>query len=118
LCKIRILQNILGVYGVTGEQIRAAMDDFDPRFRSSEDDSGSLYAVLENGKLYPPKRILESATGVPRNKFCGGKPTNDVVWQLGFHIIESDTPRGVKPPEEIAKELPRLGEQGVTELWS
>ena len=54
-----------GVYQVTRDEILAAMREFDLRFRSNEDESGTLYAVEEGGKLYPPKRILELATTVP-----------------------------------------------------
>ena len=78
------------------------------RFRSTEGDSGTLYAVIENGKRYPPKRILELATGVPRNKFYGGKPSNDVFFGLGFHVAETENVG--ESPEEIVKEQARLAE--------
>jgi hypothetical protein len=98
-----------GVYQVNRDQILAAMKEFDLRFRSNEDDSGTLYAVEEGGKRYPPKRILELATSVPRNRFYGGKPSNDVFVGLEFRITESDPERG-KSTEEIAKEQARLAE--------
>jgi hypothetical protein len=66
------------VVQVKRERILAALKEFDRKFRSSEDDSGTRYAVEEAGRPYPPKRILELATGIPRNKFYGGKPSNDV----------------------------------------
>jgi hypothetical protein len=100
----------VGVYQVTREQILTAMKDFDTTFRSNEDETGTLYAVQETGKSYPPKRILELATSVPRNKFYGGKPSNDVFCALGFHIIESDAKRGLITAEDIAKEQARLAE--------
>ena len=100
----------VGVVQVKREQILAAMKEFDLKFRSSEDDSGTLYAVEEAGRLYPPKRILELATGVARNKFYGGKPSNDVFVGLGFHIIESDGNQSGKTAEQTAKEQPRLNE--------
>jgi hypothetical protein len=66
------LKTTAGVFQLTREQIISAMKEFDVRFRSTEGDSGTLYAVIENGKRYPQKRILELANGVPRNKFYGG----------------------------------------------
>jgi hypothetical protein len=102
------LKTASGMIQVTREQIISALREFDLRFRSTEDDSGTLYTVLENGKRYPPKRILELATGVPRSKFYGGKPSNDVFYGLGFHVAETEN--GGESPEEIAKEQARLAE--------
>jgi hypothetical protein len=75
---------------VDREQILAALTEFDRKFRSSEDDSGTRYTIEEGGRRYPPKRILELATGISRNKFHGGKPSNDVFIRLGFNIKESN----------------------------
>jgi hypothetical protein len=100
----------VGVVQVTREQILQAMKEFDLNFRSSEDDSGTLYAVEEEGRRYPPKRILELATGVPRNKFYGGKPSNEVFVGLGFRIVESDGNQPGKTPEQTEKEQARLNE--------
>jgi hypothetical protein len=99
----------IGIRKVRRDQILTAMKQFDTRFRSSENDSGTLYAVEVDGKRYPPKRILELATGVPRNQFYGGKPSNDVFLGLGFLITESDSSKGINP-DQIAKEQARLKE--------
>jgi hypothetical protein len=93
-----------GTRQVTRPQILAAMKEFDLKFRSSEADSGTLYAVEENRKPYPPKRILELATGVPRNLFYGGKPSNDVFVALGFRIVEPGAGGAPKPPDPRLKE--------------
>jgi hypothetical protein len=95
-----------GIVQVSREQILSAMQEFDSKFRAGENDSGTLWAVLENGRRYPPKRILELATRVSRSKFYGGKPSNDVFVALGFNIIEADG--GAKSLEQIAKEQARL----------
>lgn len=95
-----------GIVQVSREQILAAMQEFDLNFRAAENDSGTLWAVLENGRRYPPKRILELATRVSRNKFYGGKPSNNVFVALGFHVIEADG--SAKSPEQITKEQARL----------
>ena len=65
-----------------------------------------LSALVDDGKKYPPKRILEP--GVPRSKFYGGKPSNDVICGLGFRVEEAEV--GRTTPEEIAKEQACLAE--------
>src|SRR5438874_10561143 len=99
----------VGVRQVSHDQILMAMKQFDTKCRSIEVDSGTLFAVKAGGKRYPPKRILELATGVPRNQFYGGKPSNDVFLGLGFIITEADSGRGTNP-DEIAKEQAYLKE--------
>ncbi len=95
-----------GIVQVSREQVLVGMQEFDLKFRATENDSGTLWAVVENGRRYPPKRVLELATGVPRSKFYGGKPSNDVFVALGFHIVETDG--STKSPEQVAKEQTRL----------
>jgi hypothetical protein len=46
--------------------------------------------VNENSKPYPPKRILELATGVPTSQFWGGPPTNSVFQKFGFRVDRKD----------------------------
>ena len=70
----------------TLEKVLAAMREFDSRFRSGENESGALYSVLENGTIYLPKRIWEPATGIPRSKFYGGQPADEVLRGLRFSI--------------------------------
>jgi len=97
-----------GEHQVTRGQILSAMTEFDLKYRSIEPDSGTIYAVEDSGKRYPPKRILEIATGVPTNQFYGGKPSNDVFRTLGFYISTVDSQIGWKSPEQIAAEQARL----------
>jgi len=97
-----------GVVQVKRDQIIAAMKKFDLELRSSDKDSGTRYAVKNEGKRYPPKRILELATKIPRNRFFGGKPSNDVLDGLGFPIIVSDGKRSGKTSEQTAAEKTRL----------
>lgn len=103
-----VLKTQTGEHTVTREQILAAMNEFDSRCRSAEQDAGTIYAVEEGGKPYPPKRILELATGVPRNKFYGGEPSNDVFRSLGFLVSKAHSENGWASPEEIASKLSRL----------
>jgi hypothetical protein len=103
-------KTLSGIHQVSRNQVLAAMKEFDLRYRSNEVDSGTLYAVVEAGRRYPPKRILELATGVPRNRFYGGKPSNVVFVGLGFHIVETESIPSGQTAEEIAKEQARLAE--------
>jgi len=103
-----VLKTASGEHTVSREQILAAMNEFDLRCRSAEQDAGTIYAIEEGGKRYPPKRILELATGVPRNKFYGGEPSNDVFRSLGFLVSKAHSENGWASPEEIASKLARL----------
>ncbi len=94
---------------VTREKILAAMNDFDLHYRLDEQDSGTKYAVEHDGKRYPPKRLLELATGVSRTRFSGGERTNSVYRGLGFEVLELADGRGLsKTAKELAKEMTRL----------
>ncbi len=87
---VAFLRTADGPVEVTREKVLAAMREFDSRFRAGENESGTLYSVVEDGKVYPPKRILELATGIPRSKFYGGQPSNDVLRGLGFYIAAGE----------------------------
>jgi hypothetical protein len=100
----------LGVVQVSRAEILAAMREFEEKYRATESDSGTLYAVYEAAKRYPPKRILELAKHVSRNDFYGGKPTNDVFLRLGFAIIDSGAATSPQPNEDLIKEQARLKE--------
>jgi hypothetical protein len=45
-----------------------------------------VYAVVCEGRLYPPKKILSMATGAPLNSFSGGPETNNYLAQRGFEV--------------------------------
>ena len=50
--------------------------------------SSYRYALRFNGRLYPPKRILNLATGVSLQSFNGGvAQTNRKLRSLGFEVI-------------------------------
>ena len=46
------------------------------------------YAVLYDGKRYPPKYILSQVTGLPTYWFSGGWETNRVFIDLGFQVVD------------------------------
>ena len=62
---------------VTREELIGAMRRFDEErasdnWRNWEKDRNYDYAVVHNGRRYPPKRIISIATGAPENTFSGG----------------------------------------------
>jgi hypothetical protein len=79
---------------VTAQDILAAMRDFDSQYPDTNEynfwlDKGNYkYAVERNARLYPCKHILSRATGIDTSEFNGGKQTNRVFRQLGFHVID------------------------------
>jgi hypothetical protein len=75
-------------YEVTASDIRKALLRFDDEFRGERTDSGTDYVVLWRKKRYPPKRILELATGIPVSHFHGGRMANGVFEKLGFKSYE------------------------------
>lgn len=77
-----------GELTVTRDQILEGVAKFDRDYRDKVRDTGRVWFVQENGKRYPPKRVLELATDVPRSEFFGGDPTNDPLRALGFDLRE------------------------------
>ena len=61
----------------TREELIGAMRRFDEerasdKWRNWERDRNYDYAVVHDGRRYPPKRIISLATGAPENTFSGG----------------------------------------------
>ncbi|WP_439684007.1 HNH endonuclease [Cupriavidus oxalaticus] len=85
------------------------MDEFDRVLRGTqkwedwETKKSQLYAISDQGKLYPPKQILSMATSVPVSRFSGGEQTNAYLESLGFSIVRlpdgSPTFAGFEPPK-------------------
>lgn len=77
---------------VTQATIRSALDEFDRVLRGTqkwedwETKKSQLYAISDQGKLYPPKQILSMATGVPVSRFSGGEQTNAYLENLSDGI--------------------------------
>lgn len=77
---------------VSKEQFQAALEEFDRTFRGSEEwrgweqDKNHKYAVVENGRKYPVKKVISIATGAPVDTFSGGPEATKYVRDLGFFI--------------------------------
>ena len=78
---------------VTADKLIEAMDRFDTdlrhtkKFSNWEEKRNQLYAVVRDGKRYPPKEIISSATGLPVKEFRGGEgPTGANGYSGGTRI--------------------------------
>src|SRR5580700_5910773 len=45
------------------------------------------YALVFEGRRYPPKEIISIATGVPASTFSGGLESNSYLRKLGFTVV-------------------------------
>jgi hypothetical protein len=79
---------------VTRQGILDALHEFSRHYPDTNnyarwlDNPAYKYAVEYDGRLYPPKHILSTVTGVPTAHFNGGEQTNRVFRQLGFVVID------------------------------
>ena len=76
---------------ITENDVLRAMSLFDQdRRQSFESARWRTYAVLQDGRLYPPKEILSMVTGLRVDQFVGGYPTNSRFEKLGFLVFSKD----------------------------
>ncbi len=80
-----------GQQKVSRDQILAAIEQFDKNYREIERDTGTKFAIKHDGRTYPPKRLLELASGASKRTFGGGNTTNSVFKQLGFEVVEVES---------------------------
>jgi hypothetical protein len=77
---------------VTRQNILNVIRDFDERYPNPGDyddwlkKASYIYAIRYNTRIYPPKIILSTATGISTKEFSGGEQTNRVLRQLGFVV--------------------------------
>ncbi len=92
---------------VTRSQILEGMKKFDRDYRGQPGvkDIGQQWFIQENGQRYPPKWALSLATGVPRNEFQGGEPTNKILRALGFDLRDVDDEITDEPKVEQVVEI-------------
>lgn len=88
------------IRAVSKERISKAILEFDQKFRMKRDWQGwennqaHRYAVREGGELYPTKKIVSLATGIPVGDFSGGHPTNSYLEKRGFTVVELPREKG------------------------
>lgn len=91
----------LKIPAVKKENLEQALQQFDKKFRQAREWAGWMnnqahrYAISANDTLYPAKKIVSLATGIPVGLFSGGQPTNGYLRRHGFTII--DLPRSTDP---------------------
>lgn len=87
-------EKVMAIPGVGREKILEALEAFDRDLRETlewkgwEQKGKQKYALEHRGKLYPPKKIVSLAAGLPVGYFSGGKPTNSYLEKRGFQVIE------------------------------
>jgi 5-methylcytosine-specific restriction protein B len=57
-----------------------------PKWQGWEERDNYKYAIVKNGRLYPPKEIIALATGVSNTEFSGGAEANRYLRKHGFQI--------------------------------
>jgi 5-methylcytosine-specific restriction protein A len=78
---------------VSPEAIETALKIFDNEWRDSKEYAGweknknYLHAISHGTRLYPPKKVISLATGMPTNSFYGGAPSNNYLSARGFTIV-------------------------------
>ena len=66
---------------------------FDREFRDTAEWAGwqvsgaQVFALIEAGERYPPKKIISIATGMPVASFSGGHQSNTYLTDLGFEVV-------------------------------
>lgn len=79
---------------VDKNSIRTAMRIFDGELRSSpdwakwEDNKSHKFAIREGGRIYPVKKIISMATGVPVGGGKGSSQANEYIRNLSFTVVD------------------------------
>jgi 5-methylcytosine-specific restriction protein A len=98
------------------KQIEVAMANFDKGLRSSAEwsqwqaNAAQKFALTYEGRLYPPKKIISLATGVPVSDFYGGYPSNSYLENMGFDVVPLERP-------EISETAPSFEIGRVYDRW-
>ena len=108
---------------VTQDKIREALKIFDRKYRNSPEFTGwehrgtQRYAIVDGGRLYPPKMIISLAAGIRRSEFSGGYQSNSYLAKRGFRIIDllKDDLKEVKDASHADQAREKDGE-GIGEL--
>lgn len=82
------------IKAVSKDRIDKALLEFDRKYRAKpqwqdwQSNQAHRYAIQTGGELYPAKKIVSLATGVPVADFSGGHPTNSYLKKRGFLVVE------------------------------
>lgn len=81
---------------VSRRVLESALQEFDTNLRARpewtgwESNAAQRFALIFDGRRYPPKKIISMATGIPVSSFSGGRQSNAYLRQLGFEIVGID----------------------------
>jgi 5-methylcytosine-specific restriction enzyme B len=116
---------------VDGEAIKKALHEFDqtirvaPEWEAWEENKAQAWALVEEGRRYPPKKIISMATGVSVGSFSGGPESNEYLSERGFTVTRlrevslSETLKLILERYGPAKRsLPFGGHHEIKELFS
>jgi len=87
---------------VSNEALVQALQRFDlderglDKWRGWETKGNFKHAINWNGKIYPVKRIVALATGVPESRFSGGDEANNFVHDRGFEVTPLHQADGIQ----------------------
>lgn len=109
------------IKAVESQAIVLAMQEFDRNWRDTksyagwENNKNYLHALSHAGRLYPPKRVISLATGMPTSSFYGGEPSNSYLRALNFSIVSLRAASSDGESGPFNHELAKLeASQGVT----
>jgi MoxR-like ATPase len=116
---------------VDGARILEAIREFDTtllptdEWRAWESNGSQVWALVHDGKHYPPKKIISLATGISVNEFSGGPETNVYLDALGFDVIklrslslDSVFQRILERYDEARKTIRFAGNHEIKELFT
>ncbi|MGW8465917.1 MrcB family domain-containing protein [Pseudomonas sp. CLCA07] len=94
-------------------------------WRAWESNGSQVWALVHDGKHYPPKKIISLATGTSVNEFSGGPETNGYLDALGFDVIklrpltlDSVFQRILERYDEARKTIGFAGNHEIKELFT
>ena len=99
-------------------ELLAAFEGFDQQIRNTvawadwEVNAAHIFAVVHDGKRYPPKKIISIATGMPVDSFSGGHQSNTYLTALGFEVVHLEHNSSLKlaPSFEVGRVYDRWSE--------
>src|SRR5688572_12074097 len=78
---------------VDREKVLEAIKTFDQtladtdEWRSWDEKGSQVWALVHDGRRYPPKKVVAMATGISVNDFSGGPETSAYLNERGFEVV-------------------------------
>jgi len=77
---------------VDARAVESAIARFDAEYRDTPEFAGweakesQRFGLRFGDRMYPPKKIVSIATGLPVSEFSAGRETNSYLTSRGFHV--------------------------------